>query len=68
MDINLIVVTIVALTFAGALLATIAFAYHNIVKSKKNYSRQKPSNGDIFLDDVCEKYLVLSNLHIPNRD
>ena len=68
MDINLIVAIIAGIAFVVALLVTIICVYISIVKNKKTYSRQKSLNGDIYLDDVCEKYLSLSNIHIPNSD
>lgn len=68
MNINLIVAIIAAVAFIIVFLVTIIYQYVSIVKNKKTYSRQKSLNGDIYLDDVCEKYLSLTNLHVPNSD
>lgn len=60
---------IIAVSVVGVFLivfgTTMYVLYRRMIKNKKSYSRNKVINGDVFLDDVCGKYLTLSNLHIP---
>jgi len=65
---DIVVVIITVLVGVIGFLISILLAYNNTIKNKKTYSRNKAYNGDIHLDDVCDRYLILTNIHVPSGD
>lgn len=56
-----------------SLLAVIFFAsaiiaYYQIVKSNRTYTTKKGQNGDVHLDEICSKYLKLTNQYKSSKD
>ncbi len=59
MDKILIIIAFAFLVIA--LWVAIFFGYKQIIKNKKTYARKKAQNGDVHLDEICPKYLKLTN-------
>ncbi|MBQ3603964.1 MAG: hypothetical protein IJA02_09000 [Clostridia bacterium] len=59
---NYLIIAISSIAVLSALSITAIIAYRRVIKDTKTYARTKPHNGDILLDDICPKYLKLTNV------